>query len=220
MGEGHFKEFEEEYLETLYEFYEKNPELSVRTGDIAKALGVSPASVTEMVQRLARNGFVNYEKYRGSSLTEVGLLRGRAMKRRHRIIESFLTDALHFQGDVHETACILEHAVNDDLELTFAKILNYPEANPDGKPIPMFSKTDDSNISDTDMLFSAATLEVGQKGEVVAFLLSKSEGDAIAELGVSIGSIMNKVATDTWSIGDSELKMAAKLGIQILLRKC
>jgi hypothetical protein len=70
------------------------------------------------------------------------------------------------------------------------------------------------------MLFSAATLEVGQKGEGVAFLLSKSEGDAIAELGVSTGSIMNKVTTDTWSIGDSELKMAAKLGIQILLRKC
>jgi DtxR family Mn-dependent transcriptional regulator len=220
MGEGHFKEFEEEYLETMYEFYESNPELSVRTGDIAKALGVSPASVTEMVQRLARNGFVNYEKYKGSSLTKVGLSRGRAMKRRHRIIESFLVDALHFQGDVHETACILEHAVNDDLELTFAKILNYPKENPDGKPIPIFSKTDNSNISDTDMLSSASTLEIGQKGEVVAFLLSKPEGDAFAALGVSIGCIMNKVAADTWSIGGSELKIAAKLGIQILLRKC
>ncbi|HIG03500.1 MAG TPA: metal-dependent transcriptional regulator [Candidatus Poseidoniales archaeon] len=220
MGEGHFKEFEEEYLETMYEFYEKNSELSVRTGDMAKALGVSPASVTEMVQRLARNGFVNYEKYKGSSLTKIGLSRGRAVKRRHRIIETFLIDVLHFQGDVHETACMLEHAVNDDLEMTFAKILNYPETNPEGKPIPSFSETDGVQLSDTDMLFSAATLEVGQKGEVVAFLLSKSEGDACAALGISIGCIMNKVAADTWSIGGSELKIAAKFGIQILLRKC
>jgi Mn-dependent DtxR family transcriptional regulator len=50
---GHFREFEDEYLETMYEFYEKQPDLPVRNGDLAGALGISPASATEMIQRLA-----------------------------------------------------------------------------------------------------------------------------------------------------------------------
>ena len=53
MGTGHFQEFEDEYLETLYEFHEKFPGQRVRNGDLAKYLDVSPASATEMVQRLA-----------------------------------------------------------------------------------------------------------------------------------------------------------------------
>ena len=49
MG-GHFKEFEDEYLETMYEFYERDAEALVRTGDLSDALKVSPASATEMIQ--------------------------------------------------------------------------------------------------------------------------------------------------------------------------
>ena len=50
---GHFQEFEDEYLETMYEFYEHDPLQRVRTGDLASRLGVAPASATEMIQRLA-----------------------------------------------------------------------------------------------------------------------------------------------------------------------
>ena len=50
---GHFREFEDEYIETLYEFHENDPNEYVRNGDLAKKLGVKPASATEMVQRLA-----------------------------------------------------------------------------------------------------------------------------------------------------------------------
>jgi Mn-dependent DtxR family transcriptional regulator len=47
MG-GHFQEFEDEYLETMYSYYERDSELLVRTGELASALGVSPASATEI----------------------------------------------------------------------------------------------------------------------------------------------------------------------------
>ena len=60
MGTGHFQEFEDEYLETLYDFHEKFPGQRVRNGDLAKYLDVSPASATEMVQRLVKNGFVEH----------------------------------------------------------------------------------------------------------------------------------------------------------------
>ena len=55
---GHFQEFEDEYLETMYEFYEQGGNARVRTGDLAERMGVSPASATEMIQRLSSKGFI------------------------------------------------------------------------------------------------------------------------------------------------------------------
>ncbi|GIR67075.1 MAG: hypothetical protein CM15mP71_3010 [Candidatus Poseidoniales archaeon] len=106
MVTGHFQEFEDEYLETLYEFNERIPGERVRNGELAKYLGVSPASATEMIQRLAKNGFVDYVPYKGAMLTEKGREHGMMMKRRHRLAEVLLTQ-LPFEGDVHETACPL-----------------------------------------------------------------------------------------------------------------
>ena len=60
MTAGHFQEFEDEYLEMMYQFYEKDPDVRVRTGDLAEALRVTPASTTEMVQRLASKGYLEY----------------------------------------------------------------------------------------------------------------------------------------------------------------
>ena len=60
---GHFQEFEDEYLETMYEFYEQDKFSRVRTGDLAERLKVSPASATEMIQRLSSKGFIDYERY-------------------------------------------------------------------------------------------------------------------------------------------------------------
>ena len=74
MTSGHFQEFEDEYLEMMYQFYEKDPESRVRTGDLAQALRVTPASTTEMVQRLAQKGYLEYVPYKGSSLTEQDLI--------------------------------------------------------------------------------------------------------------------------------------------------
>ena len=79
MVTGHFQEFEDEYLETLYEFYEKSPDERVRNGELANYLDVS-ASATEMVQRLAKNGFGDYVPYKGARLTEKGLEHGMMMK--------------------------------------------------------------------------------------------------------------------------------------------
>ena len=132
MGGGHFQEFEDEYLETMYEFYERDPEALVRTGDLSDSLKVSPASATEMIQRLASKGLVDYTPYKGARLTESGLVHGKKMKRKHRLAEVLL-DILPFDGNAHATACRLEHAIDDDLEVALSLLLGRPDLDPSGR---------------------------------------------------------------------------------------
>ena len=132
---GHFQEFEDEYLETMYEFYEHDASLRVRTGDLAERLGVSPASATEMIQRLSGKGYIDYQRYKGAKLTQKGLEHGRMMKRRHRLAEVLLA-RIPFDGNMHETACRLEHAIDDDLEVALTVLLGNPMLDPSGREIP------------------------------------------------------------------------------------
>ena len=69
---GHFQEFEDEYLEMMYEFHEHDAGGVVRTGELAAKLGVSPASATEMVQRLATRGYLEYIPYKGHASPNKG----------------------------------------------------------------------------------------------------------------------------------------------------
>ena len=129
---GHFQEFEDQYLETMYKFYEENGENSnvrVRTGDLAERLDVSPASATEMIQRLSTKGFIDYERYKGAKLTIEGLKHGQMIKRRHRLAEVLL-ERIPFEGNTHETACRLEHAIDDDLEIALTLLLGNPQTAP------------------------------------------------------------------------------------------
>ena len=59
MTAGHFQEFEDEYLEMMYQFYEKDPDSRVRTGDLADALRVTPHLLLKWSQRLASKDFLN-----------------------------------------------------------------------------------------------------------------------------------------------------------------
>ena len=79
----------EDYLERIHELIEQKG--YARAVDIAVALGISQPSVTAMVQRLAQGGYLNYEKYRGLTLTEKGKLVAGAIRERHKTLERFFT---------------------------------------------------------------------------------------------------------------------------------
>ena len=97
----------------------------------------TPASVTEVLQRLAGRGLVRYQPYKGALLTKRGLSVARRIKRKHRILEVFLTRCLHISGkNVHDQACRLEHAISDETEAALFKFMGNPKKCPDGKPIP------------------------------------------------------------------------------------
>lgn len=216
MVTGHFQEFEDEYLETLYEFNERHPNQRVRNGDLAKYLGVSPASATEMIQRLAKNGYVDYVRYKGASLTEKGLEHGMMMKRRHRLAEVLLT-ILPFEGDVHETACRLEHAFNDDLEVCVSLLLGNPETDPSGKEIPPPNSRIKGRLEQGSNFVTLDKLENSSSGTVALIMTSSKTRDILEELGLSAGDLVEKTES-RYLCNGQEIDIAEDFAKSILLR--
>lgn len=109
----------------------------ITTKGLAARLGTTPANVSDTVKRLAAQGLVDYESYRPVRLTEQGTRLAVAMVRKHRLIETFLVDTLHYGWDeVHDEAEALEHAASDALVDRIDALLGHPVADPHGDPIP------------------------------------------------------------------------------------
>jgi len=216
MVTGHFQEFEDEYLETLYEFNERIPGERVRNGELAKYLGVSPASATEMIQRLAKNGFVDYVPYKGAILTEKGLEHGMMMKRRHRLAEVLLTQ-LPFEGDVHETACRLEHAFNDDLEVCISLLLGNPETDPSGKTIPPANSRIAHRLEPKSTVSTLSSLPESKKAEVTLIMTTSSTRAVLKGMGLKIGDIVEHNESGYFLNGE-EFSISNELADRILLR--
>jgi DtxR family Mn-dependent transcriptional regulator len=125
----------EEYLETIYKLeQEVSP---VTTSAVAEQLGISPASVSEMASKLAEQGLVTRELYKGMALTAKGKHQALILIRRHRLWERFLTDVLGLSWDqVHEEACRLEHVTSPLVEERLSQFLDEPETCPHGHPMP------------------------------------------------------------------------------------
>lgn len=217
MSSGHFQEFEDEYLEMMYQFYEKDPESRVRTGDLAEALRVTPASTTEMVQRLAVKGFLDYVPYKGSSLTEQGLIHGKKMKRRHRLAEVLL-EHLPFDGNQHSTACRLEHAIDDDLEVALTIYLDNPVKDPSGTKIPSMSSDIEERVTKLNSgLSSLANLAVGSSGVVKIIALGKLETDLVKQFNITIGDIISKTGDSSYQCNDSDIQLHDDIAAKMII---
>jgi DtxR family Mn-dependent transcriptional regulator len=109
----------------------------VPTGEVAARLGVTPATATSMLQKLAELGLAEYVPYKGVSLTPAGEKVALEVIRHHRLIEAFLAEALGMPSDrVHAEAEVLEHYISEDLEALIAAKLGEPSHDPHGTPIP------------------------------------------------------------------------------------
>lgn len=78
----------EDHIEQIYLLIENKG--YARVSDIAEALSVLPSSVTKMVQKLDKDGYLIYEKYRGLTLTSKGQKLGKRLVQRHDLLEQFL----------------------------------------------------------------------------------------------------------------------------------
>jgi len=120
----------EDYLEAIYGVVKRKG--YARTSDIKDILGHSAASVTEMFQRLGREGYVNYEKYGGVTLTEKGLKIAKAVSKRHEILSSFL-QILGISTDIaEEDACKIEHSVHEDTMEILTRFVEFVRNAPRG----------------------------------------------------------------------------------------
>ena len=119
----------EDYLERIHELIEAKG--YARVVDIASSLKVRQASVTTMVQKLGRAGFVKYEKYRGLILTEEGRDVARKIQNRHATLSRFFSllglDAETQRADIEG----IEHHLSPATLEMLADLAGFFEANPD-----------------------------------------------------------------------------------------
>jgi DtxR family Mn-dependent transcriptional regulator len=154
----------EEYLESIGTLEEsENP---VSTTSIAQSMGISLASVSEMVRRLSAKGLVEYTPYGGARLTSEGQKRYLRLTRRHRLWEVFLNKHLGIGWeDVYSHACTLEHATSDLVAEKLAEFLDNPDFCPHGNPIP---SKDSTNIKSPGMALSK--IETGQSARMLSIV--------------------------------------------------
>ncbi|MFN0013082.1 MAG: metal-dependent transcriptional regulator [Saprospiraceae bacterium] len=127
---------EENYLKAIFKISEKEGK-AASTNAIAAEMQTTAASVTDMLKRLAEKNLIDYEKYRGVQLTELGGRVATVLIRKHRLWEVFLTEKLGFAWDeVHDLAEQLEHVQGDSLVERLDTFLGHPKFDPHGDPIP------------------------------------------------------------------------------------
>jgi DtxR family transcriptional regulator, Mn-dependent transcriptional regulator len=126
----------EDYVKAIYAL-SLGRDGPVLNGEVAERLGVTPATATSMLKRLAGLGLVDYLPYKGVTLTPAGEKVALEVIRHHRLIEAYLSEALGMSDDrVHEEAEVLEHYISEELEQLMATKLGEPSHDPHGTPIP------------------------------------------------------------------------------------
>ncbi|MBS1880862.1 MAG: metal-dependent transcriptional regulator [Actinobacteria bacterium] len=128
----------EDYAKAIYALAaDRREDALVQNGEVAERLGVTPATATSMLQKLADLGLVDYRPYKGVRLTGAGEKLALEVIRHHRLIEAYLAEALGMPEDrVHEEAEVLEHYISEELEALIAAKLGEPSHDPHGNPIP------------------------------------------------------------------------------------
>ncbi|MFA4861208.1 DtxR family transcriptional regulator [Methanoregula sp.] len=187
----------EEYLESILDI--ETIDGIAKTSAIAKCLKVAPASVTEALQVLSEKGFVHYEPYKGAKLTDLGREMAQKVKRRHRLLEVFLTDVLHInQENVHDEACKMEHTLSDETECALCKLLKAPARCPHGSLIEACNRQVEScssclegegtvsSCTRDEPLLPVTTLAPGQKGTIAFIRGDNSVVQRLTDLGLTL----------------------------------
>lgn len=126
----------EDYTKAIFSLESRGDE-PVSTNALAERLGITPGSVSAMLKKLDDLGLTTHVPYRGVRLTADGRRLALEVIRHHRLLESFLAEALGMPWDrVHAEAEVLEHVISEELEELIATKLGHPALDPHGDPIP------------------------------------------------------------------------------------
>ena len=177
----------EDYLKQTYKLQTDNDQVSLSR--LAEKLDVSAPSVTQMVKKLEKKGYLKYTPYQGIALTEKGKRVALEVIRHHRLLELFLSEILGYPLEkVDAEAEKLEHVISEDFEEMMNKCLGNPKVDPHGDPIP----TKDGKLSQRRYLILA---EVASGDTVVIKRVSDDNPEMVRymnELGL-LPSIKLKV---------------------------
>lgn len=179
----------EDYAKAIYALSHRD-DRAVATNALAARLGVSAASASAMVKKLADRGLAVHVPYKGVELTEEGERVALEVMRHHRLLELFLVEQLGVPWDrVHEEAEALEHVLSEDLETRIAAKLGHPTHDPHGDPIPTPELTIEEGQTQ-----SLDALPVGSRGRFTRV----SDSDAtmlrwLEEQGIELGAALTVV---------------------------
>jgi DtxR family Mn-dependent transcriptional regulator len=182
----------EDYLKEIYRL--GGAEKLVSNKQIADALKIAPASVTEMLGKLSREGLIQYEAYKGSRLTQSGLRIAISLLRGHRLWEVFLMRHLGYTwSEAHEDAELLEHITPPRLTGRLDRFLNYPAYCPHGNAIPHI----DGQI-DSLPLKTLDHLNAGEVSHIRKVTEEKELLDYLQNAGIEIGSTVLVVSVGAY----------------------
>ncbi len=185
----------QDYLKKIYEL--TGDGMPASTSALATRLGISPGSVTGMLQKMAaaRPALVIYKKHHGARLTETGRRAALEVIRHHRLLETWLVQTLGYSWDeVHREAESLEHVMSEDLERRISRALGDPVRDPHGEPIPSVDL-----IMPPDR--SVPLADLGPGVEATVRRVQTSDDGALRQLegmGVRIGSIVKVVSLSNY----------------------
>jgi len=182
-GTGHTIAIED-YAKAIYALQRRTGGEPVSTNALAERCGVTPASASAMVKKLAEHELAIHAPYRGVLLTPAGERLALEMLRHHRLLELYLAEHLDVPWDrVHEEAEALEHVLSEDLEERIAAKLGNPTHDPHGDPIPSAEL-----VIDESSTRSLSELAPGDRGRFVR--VSDSDPEMLrylSERGVCLG---------------------------------
>ncbi len=212
----------EEYLEAVLRLLSIKPGEYAKTGELANMLGVAPASVTQMLQKLSAKGYLRYQKSRGARLTSKGRRLALDVLRRHRIAERLLVDVLGVSWEkAHEIACEWEHLLTPELCDRVLERLDDPATCPHGNPIPSANGSIEAIPSK-----SLADLEEGE--EAIIDCISDESPEVlrmIAAIGMLPGEPIRVVQVsslgDTFlvEVGTAQFALSHEIAKRVRIRK-
>ncbi|WP_281199859.1 metal-dependent transcriptional regulator [Staphylococcus schleiferi] len=176
-------EEKEDYLKAILSHDGVHSYVSNKT--LSGFLNIKPPSVSEMVGRLEKEGYVITKPYKGVKLSELGLTYTLDVIMRHRLIELFLIKILNYTWEeVHSEAEVLEHRVSELFVERLDELLNYPETCPHGGVIPRNNQYEEIYKTPLLQFYAGDTVtirRVRDRSELLVFLSSKalSIGDTV-----------------------------------------
>ena len=175
-----------------------------------------------MIQRLSVKGYIDYERYKGARLTVEGLKHGQMIKRRHRLAEVLL-ERIPFEGNTHETACRLEHASDDDLEVALTLLLGNPQTAPiDGshemsREIPDIGEgLSQRVIEKLNKHKSVYDLSTNESGEIVGLLITQ-ELRELFQGNLSIGASVKSNGNMSYDVNEQTVSLKADIARLIIV---